>query len=224
MAESLSSFDIIGPIMVGPSSSHTAGAVRLGKMAKQLIAEKIKEARILLHGSFRETYRGHGTDVALVAGLLGLSTHDVRIKDAFKLAEEAALIVTFEPVDLGEVHPNTVRFLLKGESDRELEMQGSSIGGGNIVITRINGFDVEVYGNYETLVTVHQDRPGAIAQVTNILSYYGINIAFMRVARKNRGKLATMIIETDQHIDPDVIKIIEALPAFTSVRLVEKVI
>lgn len=224
MAEALSSFDVIGPIMVGPSSSHTAGAVRLGKMARLLMAKNIVEARILLHGSFRETYRGHGTDVALVAGLLGMTTYDVRIKDALKLAEKASLAVYFEPADLGEVHPNTVRFLLKSESGRKIEVQGSSIGGGNIVVTRINGFDVEIYGNYETLVTVHQDRPGAIAQVTNILSYYGVNIAFMRVARKNRGKLATMIIETDQHINPEVIKIIESLPAFTSVRLVEKVI
>ncbi|MBZ4652915.1 MAG: sdhB [Peptococcaceae bacterium] len=223
MAKYMSCFDIIGPIMVGPSSSHTAGAVRLGKMARCLLGENPRKAEILLHGSFRETYRGHGTDLALIAGLLGLETDDTRIKESFRLAKEASLAFAFQPADLGDVHPNTVRFLLEGETGYRLEMQGSSTGGGNIVVTEINGFPVELYGNFETIITTHQDVPGVIAQVTQVLSCHGLNIAFMRVARKNKGKMASMMIETDQSIPREVLKEIKELPSMFSVRLVGKV-
>jgi len=223
MTKNLSSFDIIGPIMVGPSSSHTAGAVRLGRIARMLLGEEPRQARIYLHGSFRETYRGHGTDLALIAGLLGMDTADVRIRDAFKLAKEACLEFSFEPADLGNVHPNTVKLVLRGAGDYQLEMLGSSTGGGNIVVSEINGFPVEVYGNYDTLVTVHQDQPGVIAQVTKVLAGHGLNVAYMRVARKTKGKLASMILEIDQPVSPEILKEIAGLPALRSVRYIGKV-
>lgn len=223
MPKAMSSFDIIGPIMVGPSSSHTAGAVRLGRIARLLLGEAPRCARILLHGSFRETYRGHGTDLALVAGLLGLDTSDPRIREAHRLAQEAGLDFKIEAVELGAVHPNTVKLILTGQQGYHLELVGSSTGGGNIVVTEINGFPVEVYGQYDTLVTVHQDQPGVIAQVTNVLANGGINVAYMRVARKNKGKLASMIIEIDQQVSAKILQDIEDLPTINSVRFVGKV-
>lgn len=224
MTRNYSTFDIIGPIMVGPSSSHTAGAVRLGKMARILLGEKPVKAAIRLHGSFRETYKGHGTDLALVAGLLGLETDDPGIKDAFLLAKKNNLDYSFSPIDLGgDAHPNTVKIFVEGEKGYKLEMQGSSIGGGSIVISEINGFPVEIRGDYETLVTVHQDRPGVVAQVSGVLAGYGINIASMRVSRKNRGKLASMMIEIDQHVPFDALQEIQGLSVMTSVRFVGKV-
>jgi len=223
MPTSMGSFDIIGPIMVGPSSSHTAGAVRLGKIARLLLGEQPRHVRILLHGSFRETYRGHGTDLALLAGLLGLNTDDIRIRKADQLAQDQGLEYIIEPVVLGAVHPNTVKLILSGQDGYHLEMVGSSLGGGNIVVTEINGFAVEIYGKYDTLVIVHQDQPGVIAQVTNVLAQYGINVANMRVARKNKGKQASMMIEIDQHVQAKVIKEIEELSTINSVRFVGKV-
>jgi L-serine dehydratase len=223
MTRDYSSFDIIGPIMVGPSSSHTAGAVRLGRMARILLGEVPVKALIQLHGSFWQTYKGHGTDLALVAGLLGLQTDDPGIKEAFQLAKENNLEFSFAPVELGDVHPNTVKMRVEGKDGYKLEMQGSSIGGASIVISEVNGFPVEIKGDYETLVTVHQDRPGVVAQVSGILAKYGVNIASMRVSRKKRGKLASMMIEIDQQVPACAIQEIKELSAMTSVRFMEKV-
>lgn len=223
MTHNYSSFDIIGPIMVGPSSSHTAGAVKLGRMAHILLGEMPARAVIQLHGSFRETYKGHGTDLALVAGLLGLETDDPGIKNAFELAKKHNLEYRFTSVELGNVHPNTVRLNVEGRNGYKLEMQGSSIGGASIVVSEINGFPVEIRGDYETLITVHQDKPGVVAQVSGILAGYGINIASMRVSRKNRGKLASMMIEIDQHVPAGALQEIQELSAVTSVRFVGKV-
>jgi len=195
----------------------------LGRIAGMLLGAAPEEARILLHGSFRETYRGHGTDLALLGGLLGLDTADIRIREAYRLAAEKGLKYRIEGADLGNVHPNTVELFLQGPEGYSLEMMGSSTGGGNIMVTQINGFPVEIYGDYDTLVTVHLDQPGVISQVTNILARHGLNVAYMRVARKNKGRLASMIIEIDQPVSGSIQKEIEELPALNSVRYVGKV-
>lgn len=223
MTESMGVFDIIGPVMVGPSSSHTAGAVRLGLFARILLDEEPKKARVLLHGSFRETFRGHGTDLALISGLLGLNPDDIRIKDAFRLAKEASLEFSFDPIEIDDAHPNTVQFLLDGESGHHLEMQGASIGGGNVIVTEINGFSVSLRGKYETLFTVHKDVPGVITQVARVLSDSGINVAYMQVIREEKGELAAMVIETDHLIPREIKDYVSTMENVEYVLLIRKV-
>lgn len=190
-------FDIVGPVMIGPSSSHTAGAVRLGLMARQVLGEEPVKAEIFLHGSFAQTYRGHGTDKALVAGILGFAPDDERIREALEIATRRGMKYRFEPVQLEQAHPNTAILALTGASGRVVRVRGSSVGGGNILVTNIDGYEVELTGAYPALITIHRDRPGVITQVTQVLSRYEVNIAFMRVSRKNRGETAMMIMELD---------------------------
>jgi L-serine dehydratase len=190
-------FDIIGPIMIGPSSSHTAGAVRLGLIARKILGEEPVRAEINLHGSFAHTYKGHGTDKALIAGILGFSTDDERIKDALLLASAKGITYHFKKVDLGAVHPNTAVIYLIGINGRTTRIIGASVGGGNILITNIDGYDVELTGQYPVLITIHHDCPGVITKVTSILAKYAINVAFMRVSRQSRGAEALMILEVD---------------------------
>lgn len=190
-------FDIVGPVMIGPSSSHTAGAVRLGLMARQVLGEAPVKAEILLHGSFARTYRGHGTDKALVAGILGFAPDDERIRDALQIATRQGMKYRFAPVSLEQAHPNTAILTLTGASGRVTRVRGASVGGGNILITNIDGYEVELTGAYPSLITIHRDRPGVITQVTQIFSRYEVNIAFMRVSRRNRGETAMMIMELD---------------------------
>lgn len=206
-------FDIVGPVMIGPSSSHTAGAARLGKVGRAILGEEPIEAILELHGSFAQTYRGHGTDKALVAGLLGFSTDDERIKNSLDLAAQAGLKYSFITVDLGDVHPNTVAMYLIGESGRKVRVVGYSVGGGNIIIKNIDGYPVELTGEYNTLITIHQDKPGIIALVTHLLAQEGINIAFMRVSRQERGAQALMIIETDQSISAQALAVVQGISA-----------
>ena len=214
-------FDLLGPIMVGPSSSHTAGAVRLGGMARKILGEEPVEGTIFLHGSFAKTGKGHGTDLALLAGLLGMSPDDERIPDAPKHAKERGLCVKYEVADLGEVHPNTVKFDLVGKLGGHVQVVGSSIGGGTIVIREINGFPVEIRGDYPTLVILHQDLPGLVAQVSFLLATAQINIASMRVSREKRGAQALMILETDQTIDVAVLDLIRKLPRIEQAMAIE---
>lgn len=195
-------FDIVGPIMIGPSSSHTAGAVRLGLMASRILDEDVKSVEIQLHGSFAQTYRGHGTDRALMAGIMGFQPEDERIRDALDIARERGIDFQFSKVDLPDAHPNTAIMRLVGSSGRKTVVQGCSIGGGNITITEIDGYSVHLSGEYPSLLIVHEDRPGVITQVTAVISRYNVNVAFMRLSRKNRGSLALMILETDE-IVPD---------------------
>ena len=198
-------FDIIGPVMIGPSSSHTAGAVRLGLAGRAIIGGQPVRAEIGLHGSFAQTYRGHGTDLALVAGLLGMAPDDPRIPQALALAPECGLTVRFETVDLGaDAHPNTVRMRLTAAGGGETTVIGSSIGGGRIIVTRIDQFEVDYSGEYHALILSYQDRPGVIAKVTSLLATDEVNIATMRVSREARGSLALMIIEVDQPVSPEV--------------------
>ncbi|HSK47876.1 MAG TPA: L-serine ammonia-lyase, iron-sulfur-dependent subunit beta [Coriobacteriia bacterium] len=219
MARQRSVFDIIGPVMIGPSSSHTAGAVRLGALARAVFGGQPATVSIHLHGSFASTGRGHGTDIALVAGLLGMSPDDVRIPDALAEAEQAGLVVAFEEDDLGEVHPNTAEFWLsRGES--QMCVRGSSLGGGDVVITDIDGFEVQISGELPILVVEHQDRPGEVAAVTSILAEFGANIASMSVSRERRGARALMLIETDAAVEPAATARIAGLPGVTGVRTV----
>ncbi|MBP2632907.1 MAG: sdhB [Firmicutes bacterium] len=199
-------FDIIGPIMIGPSSSHTAGAVRIGLMARKILGEEPVQATIELYGSFAQTYKGHGTDKAIIAGIMGFATDDERIKDALSIAVSKGLEYQINTTDLGDAHPNTAVIYLIGEAGRMTKVVGASIGGGNIRITNIDEYDVELTGQYHTLISIHNDRPGVITKVTSVLAKYKINVAFMRVSRKSRGAEALMIIEVDEPIPDDVLE------------------
>ncbi len=198
--EDFSVFDIIGPRMTGPSSSHTAGAVRLAHIARKIAEEDVAEAVFTLYGSFAETGRGHGTDKALVAGVLGMDPDDPRIKEAFTVAREQGIPVSVEFSDETASHPNTARIVITGADGHVTDVLGESVGGGNIRITEINGLAVEFSGEYPTLIIQHDDKPGVIAEVSHVLAQMNVNIAFMRVFRHGRGEDAYMTIETDQPV------------------------
>ena len=210
----VSLLDIIGPVMVGPSSSHTAGACRLGLLARCLVGGTPEHARVELHGSFARTGEGHGTDKAIVGGLMGFRPDDERIREALTIAEKEGLDYRFEKTTLGEeteVHPNTVRITIE-RGDRSSVMVGSSLGAGRVLVTEIDGFPVEVTGNYHTIVLVAEDVPGSVARIATILSDDAINIATLRLTRKQRGGDAFMVIEVDEQPDEKVRTDIRALP------------
>lgn len=204
-------FDIIGPVMIGPSSSHTAGAARIGRVARSLFGREPKWANISFYGSFAQTYKGHGTDVAIIGGLLDFDTDDKRIINSIKIAEERGMKLQFIEEDAVPEHPNTARVMI-GDHNGELELVGISIGGGKIEITELNGFILKLSGNHPAILVVHNDRFGAIANVANTLAKYEINIGHMEVARKEVGKMALMTIEVDQNIDNSLIEELEQLP------------
>jgi L-serine dehydratase len=219
----ISVFDIIGPNMIGPSSSHTAGALRIARLASHMVKKSILKVKFILYGSFAQTYKGHGTDKALVAGILGFDTEDYRIKDSFIYAKEAGLQYEFEiNSKKQDVHPNTADIIITDESGMETFVTGVSIGGGRAVIKKINGVEVDFSGEYHTLVIQHKDLTGVIAKVTNILSTFEINIAFMKLYRENKGTIAYSIIEADQPINSDVIEQIEGLSSVYQAFLIEK--
>ncbi|MBS4172477.1 L-serine ammonia-lyase, iron-sulfur-dependent subunit beta [Bacillus sp. FJAT-49736] len=214
-------FDIIGPVMIGPSSSHTAGAARIGRVARTLFGKEPKWAKIYLYGSFAKTYKGHGTDVALIGGLLDFDTFDERIISAIEIAKEKNMTIEFIESEAVPDHPNTAKIQI-GDDSGELELVGISIGGGKIEITELNGFPLKLSGHHPAILVVHNDRFGAIAAVANILSKYEINIGHMDVSRKEKGKMALMTIEVDQNIDQNIIDEIQALPIVTQVaRIVD---
>ncbi|MCI7813987.1 MAG: L-serine ammonia-lyase, iron-sulfur-dependent subunit beta [Robinsoniella sp.] len=204
-------FDIIGPIMVGPSSSHTAGAVRIGLIARRLMGEPIHSVTLCLHGSFLATGKGHGTDRALVAGLLGMNPDDIRIPQSFDLAQQSGLDFHFSSVNLKDVHPNTVVLKMAGKSGRNLEIVASSIGGGRIQICQIDGLKVNFSGEMPTLIVHNIDQPGYVTEVTSVLGSKHINIATMQLYRDIRGGHAIMVIECDDEIPPIVIQWLEQM-------------
>ncbi|HET7579604.1 MAG TPA: L-serine ammonia-lyase, iron-sulfur-dependent subunit beta [Bacillales bacterium] len=204
-------FDIIGPVMIGPSSSHTAGAARIGRVARTLFGRQPEWVEISLYGSFAKTYRGHGTDVALVGGLLGYDTYDERIVEALATAERQGMKVNIIEEDAIADHPNTARLRL-GNDEEELEVVGISIGGGKIEITELNGFELRLSGNYPAVFVVHNDRFGVIAAVANLLAKHEINIGHMEVSRKEKGKQALMVIEMDQNVNDAVLAELMTLP------------
>lgn len=210
-------FDVLGPIMIGPSSSHTAGAARLAKIASYIAGENIVSVKFYLHGSFKHTYKGHGTDRALLAGIMGLEPYDERLRNSFDLAQEKNLKYEFIPADLGLVHPNTVKFVIENSLGETTVVTGSSVGGGEVLITNINGYDVSVTGYYHTIILYYTDVKGVISNISGILAMDGINIATMNVSRKSKGREATMIIEVDGNVNYETIEKIREIELITSI-------
>ena len=209
--------------MIGPSSSHTAGAVRLGALARAVFGGTPSRVTIGLHGSFASTGRGHGTHLALVAGLLGMAPDDERIPDSLRIAREQGVEVAFVDVDLGEAHPNSAVFEMESAADLRMRVQGASLGGGAVVVTDIDGFEVEISGDLPVLLVEHFDRPGEIALVTGMLADSGTNIASMQVSREQRGARALMLIATDSPVDAVTRARLSAASGVTEVRSVDAV-
>ena len=205
-------FDIIGPVMIGPSSSHTAGAARIGRIARQLLQDEPVAAQIVLYGSFAKTYKGHGTDKALIAGILGMEPDDARLRFSPRIAKEQGLDVSLSTGDLPEAHPNTAVLTLTGRRGGALTVRGSSIGGGNIVIDAINGMPGRISGQHPSLIVQHRDRPGVIAEVTDLLADRGVNICNFSLSRRQKGGVAVMTIEMDGGLDEALAARVRALP------------
>ena len=216
-------FDILGPIMIGPSSSHTAGAARLGKIARAISGEDLKEITFLLHGSFGKTYKGHGTDKALVAGILGMEPSDVRLRNSIEIAKQLGINLTFKEFDLGDEHPNTVKFIIRNSINKTFEITGSSIGGGSIKITEINGIKVDFTGEYPTLIVYHKDIPGVVSKVADIIYKGNINIAFMKVYRLEKGKDAQMVFEMDNTLPQEIIDEIKTVNSVLNVIIINPI-
>ena len=213
-------FEILGPVMVGPSSSHTAGAVRIGLMTRRLLGQKPVKARIGMYGSFLATGRGHGTDRAVVAGLLGLKPDDIRIPESFELAAADGLSFSFEEANLSGAHPNTVLLEVEGDGGRELSVQASSLGGGRIMVNRLDGIDVNCTCEMPTLIVHNMDQPGHVAEVTSMLSHKSVNIANMSLYRDKRGGRAVMVVETDQPIPEEALRWLEHLEGILKVTYI----
>lgn len=216
-------FDIVGPVMIGPSSSHTAGAARIGRVARALLGTDAARAEILLHGSFAKTYKGHGTDKALVAGILGMKPDDPRIRNSLQLAAQEGLKVELVPGSIENAHPNTARVTLWDREGRQISVQGASVGGGSILITQVNGMSVEISGQFVTLIILHRDAPGTIAAVTEYMSELGVNICNFRLARQYKGGTAVMIIEVDGKIPKGANEHIGSLPNIIRSTMLEPV-
>lgn len=214
-------FDLIGPIMVGPSSSHTAGAVRIGLAARKLLGEKPVEAAIYLHGSFAATGRGHGTDTALIAGLLGMTPEDGRIPDSFKIAEDSGLKFSFGEKNLRNAHPNSAMIQLKGASGKTISVTAASIGGGRIQVRNLDGMNLCFSAEQPTLIVRNTDQPGSVADVSRNLAELGINIATFQVSRSSRGGEAIMVIECDDSILPEHIENIRNIPGILSAVFID---
>ena len=204
-------FDLIGPVMVGPSSSHTAGAARIGLTARMLLGEDVARADIAFHGSFAKTYHGHGTDRAVIGGLMGMAVDDLRLRESIALAKEKGVDVAIRQISIRGAHPNTVRLEIEGVTGRQLTMEAASVGGGNIEIHRLDGLKVDFTGKENTLIVHHSDLPGTIAHVTGRIAQCGINIAGMQVFRREAGKEAIMVLELDGVLDENQIADINAM-------------
>lgn len=213
-------FSIIGPAMIGPSSSHTAGAVRIGRFARRLFGEQPAEADICFYGSFAETYRGHGTDLAVMGGVLDYNTDDERIRDALIHADELDIKVKFGTATAVDCHPNTVKIKLS-HADKVIEVIGASIGGGTIVIQKINGFEVKCTGELPSLVIEHDDYPGVLANITTRLHEHNINIGFINTDRTGRTARALTVVETDDSLTSDICELLSSLDHINQVTLVD---
>jgi L-serine dehydratase, iron-sulfur-dependent, beta subunit len=201
----ISVFDVLGPNMIGPSSSHTAGACVIAFLARKMLGNSPKKVEFILYGSFANTYKGHGTDRALLGGLMGFGTDDVRIRDSFNIADERGIEYKFTPdSELTDIHPNTVDVCMEDESGNRVVVRGESLGGGKVRIVKIDRVDIDFSGEYSAIILVHRDRPGVIAYITKILSEHNINIAFMKLYRESKGNKAYTIIESDEIITPDI--------------------
>ena len=199
----VSVFDVIGPVMVGPSSSHTAGAVRIGNVCRNLLGGDIARAEILFYGSFLMTGKGHGTDRAIVAGLLGMAVDDPSIPDSLSIAGKRGLIFSFGAIDLKNAHPNTVRIKMTGTSGKQLEVTAASVGGGRIEVCELDGLEAHFSGEHPTLIVHNVDQPGHVAEVTAMLEHRNVNIATMQLYRSSRGGKAVMVMECDEEVPAD---------------------
>ena len=215
-------FDILGPIMVGPSSSHTAGAVRIGLITRKLLGEKPVKATIGLHGSFSATGVGHGTDRAIVAGVLGMKPDDMRVPESFIHAKECGLDFTISSVEIKDAHPNTALLDVEGESGRKLTVQASSVGGGRIMVDKVDGIAVNCSCEMHTLIVHNDDKPGHISSVSGLLAKNGINIATMSVYRHKRGGRAIMVVEVDEVIPTSLIYALREEKGIVSVTYIAK--
>ena len=205
-------FDILGPVMIGPSSSHTAGAARIGLMTRALLGKTPVK-----------TYKGHGTDKALVAGILGMQTDDERIRFSLDVAKKVGLEIQIETGELEDTHPNTAEITLTAADGEKVSLRGSSIGGGNILITRVNGMEVALTGQNPALIVLHKDAPGTIAAVTELMAEYGVNICNFHLARETKGGVAVMTIESDSHFVPELNEKINRLENIYSSTMLERV-
>ena len=218
----ISLFEVIGPNMVGPSSPHTAGAVSMALLARKLFPAEIKKVEFTLYGSFAKTYRGHGTDRALLGGIMGFETDDLRIRDSLSIAKERNLDYHFSiGQDTGEEHPNTADIDMTGVNGERLFVRGVSIGGGKVKIVRLNQIDVDFTGEYSTLIISQTDRPGVVAHITKVLSEREVNIAFMRLFREEKGAKAFTVVESDERIPDEVVERIRENPLVSDVMLVQ---
>lgn len=214
-------FDVIGPVMVGPSSSHTAGAVRIGYVARQLLGEEVREAKILLYGSFLATGKGHGTDKALTAGLLGMQTDDYRIPKSIEIAEDKGMKIAFGEAVLKEAHPNTAQLYLKGISGKTMELVGQSLGGGLVILQRLMALRRISLGRIH--IVVHNlDQPGHVSEVTSMLAHKGVNIATMQLYRSSKGGKAVMVVECDQEVPQEGIRWLERVEGVLKVTYLGK--
>ena len=218
----ISVFDVLGPNMIGPSSSHTAGAAAISFLARKMIAPPIVKVEFILYGSFAKTYQGHGTDRALLGGLMGFETDDTRIRNSFQIAQDRGLDYRFTPCTTEtEVHPNTVDIRMENAAGQTMVVRGESLGGGKVRIVRINGVEVDFTGAYSTVIVVQQDKPGVVAHITKVLSDNGVNIAFMRLFREAKGHTAYTIVESDGHLPEGVDVPLRNNPNVQDVMLLE---
>lgn len=207
----ISAFDVLGPNMIGPSSSHTAGAVAISLLAQKMISGTIASVHFTLYGSFAKTYRGHGTDRALLGGIMGFQTDDERIRDSFTIAAKRGLDYTFSTNEIEtDVHPNTVDIRMENEKQEVMTIRGESLGGGKVRISKINGVDVDFTGQYSAVIVVHKDRPGVIAHITKCLTDCNVNIAFLKLFREDKGATAYSIVESDEKLPLAVIDAINS--------------
>ncbi|HOO28049.1 MAG TPA: L-serine ammonia-lyase, iron-sulfur-dependent subunit beta [Lachnospiraceae bacterium] len=221
--EFISVFDVIGPNMIGPSSSHTAGAASIALLAKKLFPYPLKKAEFILYGSFAKTCLGHGTDKALLGGILGFRADDERIRESFKIAGEQGLAYSFRTDTVKKMeHPNTADIMLESTDNRQLSMRGQSVGGGKIRIVRINGIDVDFTGEYSTILVKQDDVPGIIAGLSSTLSKHQVNIAYMRMYREAKGELAYTVIEADEQIPNEIIEEMSRHEHIHSVMLLQE--
>lgn len=218
----ISIFDVIGPNMIGPSSSHTAGAVSIALLALKLFPHNIEKATFTLYGSFAKTYKGHGTDKALLGGILGFSTDDTHIRDAYSISDKLGLIYNFIIDEETKTnHPNTVDITLTSNDGSTQSIRGESIGGGKVRIVRINNIDVDFTGEYSTLIVKQMDKPGTVAHITQCLSNQNVNIAFMRLFREDRGATAYTVVESDEKIPETVLAEIKEYPHVHELMLIQ---
>lgn len=201
----ISVFDVLGPNMIGPSSSHTAGAAKIAYLAQKMITGPLIQVDFTLYGSFARTYRGHGTDRALLGGIMGFTTDDMRIRNSFEIAENKGIAFTFQPdEEETDVHPNTVDIHMVNKAGQEMTVRGESLGGGKVRISRINKVQVDFTGEYSAVIVIQKDRPGVVAHITKALSDRNVNIAFMRLFREGKGNVAYTIVESDGHLPENI--------------------